>query len=58
MPALVLYCEALKEVCDVPYIYGATKDSDRSSILTAFKTRSEVYWMDGWVDGLMDGWMG
>ena len=43
VPALILYCEALKKVCDIPYIYGGTKDSDRSAILTSFKTRSEVY---------------
>jgi len=42
VPALVLYCEALKSVRTIPYIYGGTKDADRRDILTAFKTRSEV----------------
>ncbi len=42
VPALILYCEALKDVLVVPYIYGGTKENDRRDILTLFKTRPEV----------------
>lgn len=42
VPALVLYCEALKPVLEVMYLYGGTKESERRTILAAFKTRAEV----------------
>ncbi len=42
VPALILYCEALATVKEIPYIYGGTREVDRRDILTAFKTRSEV----------------
>lgn len=42
VPALILYCEALKPVRVVPYIFGGTKDFERRDILTAFKTRTEL----------------
>lgn len=42
VPALILYCEALKGIVEVPYIFGGTKEEDRRDILTAFKLRPEV----------------
>ena len=42
MPALILYCEALKKVREIPYLFGGTREEDRRKILTAFKTSSEV----------------
>jgi DNA excision repair protein ERCC-3 len=42
VPALILYCEALKSVQEIPYIYGGTKEQDRRDILTAFKTHASV----------------
>lgn len=42
VPALILYCEALKAVKAIPYIYGGTKEHERRDILTAFKTRVEL----------------
>jgi DNA excision repair protein ERCC-3 len=42
VPALWLYCEALKPVIAIPYIFGDTSEAVRREILTAFKTRSEV----------------
>lgn len=42
VPALILYCEALQKVVEVPYIYGGTREDERRDILTAFKLRPEV----------------
>ena len=42
LPALYLYCTLLKEVREVPYICGETKEEDRRKYLTAFKTHPEM----------------
>lgn len=42
VPALILYCEALKKVKEIPYLYGGTPEESRRQILTAFKTSTEV----------------
>lgn len=42
VPALILYCELLKSILEVPYIYGGTREDERRDILTAFKLRAEV----------------
>jgi DNA excision repair protein ERCC-3 len=41
VPALMLYCEALTNIIQVPYIYGGTREDERRTILTAFKLRTE-----------------
>lgn len=38
VPALIMYCEALKAIKPVPYIYGGTPERERSVILSNFKT--------------------
>jgi DNA excision repair protein ERCC-3 len=42
VPALIMYCEALKPVCDVPYIHGGTPSADRNVLLAMFRSRAEV----------------
>eukprot|EP01033_Poteriospumella_lacustris_P016024 gene16024-11469_t len=42
VPALIMYCEALKPVCEVPYIHGGTRPAERNLLLAAFRTRAEV----------------
>lgn len=42
VPALIMYCEALKPVCEVPYIHGGTPSGDRNMLLAMFRTRAEV----------------
>jgi DNA excision repair protein ERCC-3 len=42
VPALWLYCEAMKAIQPIPYIFGDTSEATRLEILTAFKTRSEL----------------
>ena len=42
VPALWLYCEALRPLMAIPYIFGDTSEPVRRDILTAFKTSSEV----------------
>lgn len=41
VPALMMYCEALLPVKEVPYIYGDTPDRDRTKILDLFKSSVE-----------------
>ena len=38
VPALILYCEGLKSVYEVPYIFGGTPEYERQRWLRAFKT--------------------
>jgi DNA excision repair protein ERCC-3 len=42
VPALMLYCESLKPVLVIPYIYGETKEAERRDILEAFKKSTKV----------------
>jgi DNA excision repair protein ERCC-3 len=41
VPALILYCEALSKIREIPYLFGGTKEEDRRKYLTAFKTSSQ-----------------
>lgn len=42
VPALIMYCEYLRPVCEVPYIHGGTRPAERNALLGAFRTRAEV----------------
>lgn len=42
VPALMIYCEGLKNIIPIPYIYGETSEKDRRDILSAFKNSDKL----------------